>query len=81
MVSHEERGRRTLDVMNARTQESVYSFDSDNEEDGQYWLIENGFMKHGKDNKGLCEYLVSIDMLPKNAVLITESEAIHNDIF
>ena len=55
--------------------EEVFEF-SNEDEDGWpsgLWLVEDGFMRHGRDAHGLLEYLKSIGVATPNASMRVEN--------
>jgi len=71
-VNLDERGIFKADVRNAAG-DSVYEISND-ADDGSLWLIENGFMRNIGDLKGLTDYLVQMEVLPKGSTVHTPAE-------
>jgi hypothetical protein len=47
----------------------VWSASTEDEVEGEFWPVRDGFMKHTEDMKGLENYLKSMKIMPKDAVL------------
>lgn len=63
VVDLDERGSFNAHVENQNGR-TVYSFSNEDEETGWpsedgLWLVEDGFMRHGRDTEGLLKYLKS----------------------
>lgn len=67
VVNLDERGEFRADVRNARTGETVYEIESD--EDGSIEPITDGNMVHKDDLEGLKKYLVSIKIIEDDSAL------------
>lgn len=67
VVNLDERGDFYADVRNARTGETVYEIESD--EDGSIEPITDGNMIHKDDLEGLKKYLVSIKIIEDDSAL------------
>lgn len=67
VVNLDERGEFRADVRNARTGETVYEIESD--EDGSIELITDGYMDHKDDLDGLRKYLISIKIIEDDSAL------------
>ena len=63
-INLDERGEFYADVRD-RFNDTVYEIKG-------YDIFEDGFMEHKNDLNGLCEYLVSLSVLPSNAILTVE---------
>ncbi|OGT90142.1 MAG: hypothetical protein A2514_11475 [Gammaproteobacteria bacterium RIFOXYD12_FULL_61_37] len=76
VVDLDERGIFKAHVDDAGGKE-VFAFSSEDEETGRpsddgLWLVEDGWMRHGKDVCGLLEYMQSMGVVGKNAALRLE---------
>lgn len=76
VVDLDERGWFKAHVEN-QNGETVFEFSNGDEETGWpsddgLWLIECGFMRHGRDADGLLDYLRSVGIASPNAVLRVE---------
>lgn len=76
VVDLDERGlfKAHVDNQNGKT---VFEFSNEDEETGWpseegLWLVEDGFMKHGRDAAGLLDYLVNIGIANSRATLRVE---------
>ena len=71
VIDLDERGYFSAHVTDAETeQEIIFEFNNDDSEDGQLWLVEDGFIKHTKDFNGLFHYLVYMDILSEDDELM-----------
>ncbi len=73
VIDLDERGSFKGHV-NDQTDKIVFEFSNENEdgwpdEDG-FWLVEDGFMKHGRDTAGLLEYLQDIGIATETSTLV-----------
>lgn len=73
VVDLDERGWFKAHVEN-RNGKTVFQFSNEDEETGWpsrhgLWLVEDGFMRHGRDTGGLLEYLKSIGIAKRTATL------------
>jgi len=73
VVDIDERGwfKAHVDNQNSKT---VFEFSNEDEETGWpseegLWLVEDGFMKHGRDAAGLLDYLMSIGIANSRATM------------
>ena len=76
VVDIDERGwfKAHVDNQNSKT---VFEFSNEDEETGWpseegLWLVEDGFMKHGRDAAGLLDYLMSLGIANSRATLRVE---------
>jgi hypothetical protein len=49
--------------------DTVYEINSEDDEDGQVWLVEAGYMRNLADINGLHNYLVDMDFMPPGSSL------------
>ena len=73
VVDLDERGWFKAHVEN-RNGKTVFQFSNEDEETGWpsehgLWLVEDGFMRHGRDTDGLLKYLKSIGVAKPTASL------------
>lgn len=68
VVDMDERGVFSAHVEDPKGKE-VFSFSSEDEEDGELWIVRDGFMRHSTDIAGLEEYLVDLKIIPRGAVI------------
>lgn len=70
-VDLNERGEYRMHVEN-QNGKIVFSASNteDAEENSEFWLTRDGFMKHTSDMAGLEEYLKEMGIMPKNSTLI-----------
>lgn len=59
-----------------QTGKTVFEFSNEDEdgwpdEDG-FWLVEFGYMKHGRDAAGLLQYLKGMEIVPQNSTIRLE---------
>jgi hypothetical protein len=70
VIDLDERGSFKGHVENSKGQ-SIFEFSNEGEDgwphESGLWLIEDGFMKHGRDTEGLLEYLQSMGLATANA--------------
>jgi hypothetical protein len=76
VVDLDERGSFKAHVDDVNGKE-VFSFSNEGEngwpdEDG-LWIVNDGFMKHGRDTDGLLNYLQSIGIAKANDTLVLEN--------
>lgn len=76
VIDLDERGSFRAHVENEHGA-TVFSFSNEDEETGWpcsdgLWLVDMGFMKHGRDGDGLLEYLQSISIASPTASLKVE---------
>lgn len=69
VVDADERGTFSCHVDDPNGKE-VWSASTEDDEDGEFFPVVDGFMKHTKDIKGLEEYLKDLKILPKEATLV-----------
>jgi hypothetical protein len=76
VVDLDERGwfKAHVEDQNDRT---IFEFSNEDEETGWpsedgLWLVEDGFMRHGRDADGLLDYLQSVGIAKPNATLRVE---------
>lgn len=76
VVDLDERGSfgAHVDNQNGKT---VFEFSNEDKETGWpsedgLWLVEDGFMKHGRDAEGLLDYLQSVGIAGQRATLRVE---------
>ena len=72
VIDLDERGSFVGHVENQKGK-TVFAFSNEDEngwpdEDG-FWLIEDGFMRHGTDTDGLLEYLVSVGVVAPGSTM------------
>jgi ribosomal protein S18 acetylase RimI-like enzyme len=81
---NEERGEVKASVEDMTTGITVWEYNypdyslDEEEREFQSSIVEDGFMKHFEDVKGLEKYLKSIDILPVDAELISAEDAIQD---
>lgn len=66
-IDHDERGEFRADVRNAddKTVHEIH----DDEETGEIWELEAGYMRHTRDLVGLKSYLVELGIMQPNDTL------------
>jgi hypothetical protein len=74
VVDLDERGSFKAHVEN-QNGKTVFSFSNEDKETGWpsedgLWLVEDGFMRHGRDTGGLLEYLKSVGIAKPAATLM-----------
>jgi len=69
VVDMDERGTFSCHVNDPNDKE-VWSASTDDNEDGEFSPVVDGFMKHTKDIKGLETYLKDLKIIPKDASLV-----------
>ena len=84
VVNLDERGYfdadlRSLDdrsLMNISNAHDVFDDDGDYQhtEYGDISLVEDGYMKHGRDIDGLCQYAIQMGIIPANSQVLCEAE-------
>ena len=72
IVDLDERGTFRAHVDEYATGREVFEIDTD-EEEGQNWLVDAGYMKHNEDLDGLRDYLIEMKIIPSGAIL-TDNE-------
>jgi len=68
VIDKDERGEFSCHVEDPDGKD-VWSASNEESEDGEFYPVSDGFMKHNKDIKGLEKYLKELELLPKEAVL------------
>lgn len=73
MIDLDERGSFRGHVAN-QNDKSIFDFSNENEETGWpdedgLWLVEDGFMSHGRDTDGLLKYLQDMGIARTTATL------------
>lgn len=75
VVDLDERGGFCAHVEDAKGK-SIYQFDNYDDEtgwpNGSVWLIEDGFMRHGRDAEGLLTYLQSMGLAGPSATMTVQ---------
>ena len=66
VVDLDERGSFRAHVENAKG-DSIFDFT--NEDDGELWLVEWGYMDHARDASGLLSYLQAMDIVGDGATM------------
>ena len=70
IIDLNERGIFKCHVENAKTGKIIFEFNNEEEEDGLFWLVEDGFMDNYKDMSGLHEYLSGLKIIkPDDEIL------------
>lgn len=67
---HNERGEITISVDSPEA-EKVFSASSQEDEDGEFWPVRDGFMKHVEDFEGLRNHLVSLGIMKEVDTLVS----------
>lgn len=68
IIDKDERGEFSCHVEDPEGKD-VWSASNEESEDGEFYPVSDGFMKHNNDIKGLEKYLKELQILPKEAVL------------
>ena len=75
IIDLDERGTFRAHVDNLETGETVFEINTD-EDEGENWMIDAGYMKNNNDLGGLEAYLIEMDIIPSGSILTdSESEA------
>lgn len=67
-IDLDERGEFRAHVEDTDGNE-IFSYGTEDEEPG-IWLVEAGYMKHGRDERGLTEYLVDMGIIAKGDAVV-----------
>lgn len=74
VVDLDERGIFKAHVENQQNGQTVFQFSNEDEETGWpvqdgLWIVESGFMRHGRDTAGLLNYLQTLGIAKPMATL------------
>ena len=71
VIDLDERGYFSAHVTDAKTEQKIiFQFNNYDSENGELWLVEDGFIKHTEDVNGLFHYLVDMDILDSDDKLM-----------
>ena len=48
----------------------IFRISNEDSENGELWIIEDGFMRHTEDMAGLTEYLIDIKIIPPHSLIV-----------
>jgi hypothetical protein len=65
VVDLDERGVYKCHVENSNGK-TIWQASTEDEEDGEFWPVRDGFMKNGRDMSGLTKYLSEMGIIGKN---------------
>jgi len=70
VIDLNERGTFKCHVENADSGEIIFEFNNEDEENGLFWLIEDGYMRANNDMVGLSAYLTERGLIRPNDKII-----------
>lgn len=69
LVDHDERGEFRAHVEDEE-EKTVFEYGTNEDDFGLVWLVEDGWMKHGRDMAGLTAYLQGINVLSDDDTIV-----------